>query len=324
MRSLMAALFLYAAMATGSGLQAAETLRLGILKFGTVAWELDTIRHHGLDRAEGINLEVTGFAGKQAAAIAFQGGEVDAIVTDFVWVARQRAEGRLIRFAPYSATVGAIMTPAGSSIRTLSDLQDRRIGVAGGPLDKSWLLLRALLKRNEGFDLADRSDAAFGAPPLLRKQFEAGHLDALVTFWHYAARLEAAGYTRLADMNDIAEGLGGAGDVSLVGYVFAPEGKGAGAETEAAFLRASRAAKAILMNDDAEWERLRPLTRAGSDRELAELRRRFRDGIVAQFGDAEIQATQHLFGIMAKVGGERLVGQATELDAGAFHPAARF
>ncbi len=324
MRSLMAALAIFAAFSVASGSHAAETLRLGILKFGTVAWELDTIRHHGLDRAEGIDLEVTGFAGKQAAAIAFQGGEVDAIVTDFVWVARQRAEGRLITFAPYSATVGAIMVPAGTSIRSASDLEDRRIGIAGGPLDKSWLLLRALLKQQQGFDLADKSDPVFGAPPLLRKQFEAGHMDALVTFWHYAARLEAAGYRRLADMNDIARGLGGKNGVSLVGYVFAPSGKGASETAVAAFLRASRAAKQILMNDDAEWERLRPLTRAKSDREVAELRRRFREGIVSRYGDEEIMATQHLFKVMAGIGGPRLVGQATELDAGAFHPAARF
>jgi NitT/TauT family transport system substrate-binding protein len=325
MRSLKASLLLIVgALLASSNLHAAETLRLGILKFGTVAWELDTIRHHGLDRAEGIELDVRGFAGKQAAAIAFQGGDVDAIVTDFVWVARQRAEGRMVTFAPYSATVGAIMVPADSPIRTISDLKDQRIGVAGGPLDKSWLLLRALLKRNQGHDLADNSDAVFGAPPLLRKQFEAGHMDALVTFWHYAARLEAAGFRRLTDMNDIARGLGGQGDLSLVGYVFAPEDKGASGTVAAAFLRASRAAKQILLNDDAEWERLRPLTRAKSDAELAELRRRFRQGIVGQFGDAEISNTQQLFGVMAQIGGSRLVGQAKSLDAAAFHPAARF
>jgi len=324
MRYLAGAAFLLLMTVSAGQTVLAETLRLGILKFGTVAWELDTIHHHGLDRAEGIELDVRGYAGKQAAAIAFQGGEVDAIVTDFVWVARQRAEGRMITFAPYSATVGAIMVPQESGIRSLADLKGRKIGVAGGPLDKSWLLLRALLQREKGFDLADESDPAFGAPPLLRKQFESGNLDALVTFWHYAARLEAAGFRRLADMNDIAARLGGARGVSLVGYVFAPEGSGASDGTIAAFLRASRAAKNILMTDDSEWERLRPLTRAGSDAELAELRRRFRDGIASGFGDGDVAAARHLFGEMAAIGGERLVGQAKELDAQAFHPASRY
>ena len=39
--------------------QAAErTLRLGVLGFGTVAWELETIRSHGLAEAEGLDLQV--------------------------------------------------------------------------------------------------------------------------------------------------------------------------------------------------------------------------------------------------------------------------
>ncbi|WP_417516780.1 ABC transporter substrate-binding protein [Minwuia sp.] len=302
----------------------AETLRLGILKFGTVAWELDTIRHHGLDRAQGIELEVTGFAGKQAAAIAFQGGEVDAIVTDIVWVARQRAAGRMITFAPYSTTVGAIIVPQGSPVETLSDLEGRKMGVAGGPLDKSWLLLRSLSSRDFGYDLADRGEAVFGAPPLLRRQFESGGMDALLTFWHYAARLEAAGFRRLADMNDIAERVAGVRDVALVGYVFAPAYSDARRDAARAFLKASRAAKQILLSDDGEWARLRPLTRAGSDAELAELKRRFRDGIAPRFGDAEIAAAQRLFRVLAETGGAQLVGEAEALDAAAYHPDARF
>src|SRR3712207_541152 len=27
-----------------------QAIRIGLLRFGTVAWEIDTIRHHGLDR----------------------------------------------------------------------------------------------------------------------------------------------------------------------------------------------------------------------------------------------------------------------------------
>jgi len=303
---------------------AEDSLRLGILKFGTVAWELDTIRHHGLDRAEGLNLQVTGFASKQAAAIAFQGGEVDAIVSDFIWVARQRAEQRNVTFAPYSATVGAIMVPADSPITTIADLKGRKIGVAGGPLDKSWLMLRAALKKQHGYDLADKAEAVFGAPPLLRNQFEQGGMDALVTFWHYAARLEAAGFRRLADMNDIATGMAGIHDVALVGYVFAPTLNAERREAAAKFLRASRAAKQIMLHDAQEWQRLRTLTKAKSDEELAELKRRFVAGIGTRFGEPEIQATQRLFAILAEIGGTRLTGRARVLDDTAFHPAARF
>ena len=242
-------------MTTGLAARAGDAagdrvLRLGVLGFGTVAWELETISARGLAAAEGLDLRVRTFAGKQAAAIAFQGGDVDAIVTDIIWVARQRAAGRDLRFAPFSNTVGAIMVPAGSDVRTIAGLRDLKIGIAGGPLDKSWLLLRSLSRQVHGFDPADTASPVYGAPPLLQQQFLRGQLDALVTFWHFAARLEAAGHRRLADMDDMVVGLGGQAGTSLIGYVFRPDPTGALAGAEAAFLRASRAAKRVLLQDD--------------------------------------------------------------------------
>ena len=75
------------------GRASAEILRIGALATGTVNWELDTIRHHGFDTAQGFTLEVTEYAGNPATQVALQGGEVDAIVSDWLWVAQQRAQG---------------------------------------------------------------------------------------------------------------------------------------------------------------------------------------------------------------------------------------
>lgn len=324
LRSLLCGLALICLTAPLTAQAAERVLRLGVLGFGTVAWELDTIRHHGLDKAAGLDLQVRKFAGKQAAAIAFLGGEVDAIVTDIIWVARQRAVGRDIRFAPFSSTVGAIMVPAASPVQTIAGLRDLKIGIAGGPLDKSWLLLRSLVKQRHGFDPDTAASPTYGAPPLLQQQLLRGQIDALVTFWHFAARLEAAGLRRLMDMNDAVEGLGGARDVALIGYVFAPDPDGARAPADAAFLNASRAAKAVLMRDDAEWQRLRPKMRAKDDAAFGELKKRFRAGVPTQFGASEVAAARKLFDLLATAGGTALVGEAAELDAAAYHPAAFF
>src|SRR5688572_24979133 len=69
------------------------TIRVGVLKFGTVSWELDVVQTHGLDRKEGFTLEVQSFAGNDAADVALMGGAVDAIVEDWLFVSRQRADG---------------------------------------------------------------------------------------------------------------------------------------------------------------------------------------------------------------------------------------
>ena len=52
-------------------------MRVGALGFGTVAWEMDVIKRHGLDA----KLRIVLLAGKDATAVGRQGGSVDAIVT---------------------------------------------------------------------------------------------------------------------------------------------------------------------------------------------------------------------------------------------------
>ncbi|MCK4866757.1 MAG: ABC transporter substrate-binding protein, partial [Alphaproteobacteria bacterium] len=149
---------------TARAAQAGEpVLRIAVLKFGTVNWELDVIKHHGLDKANGFTLEVIPVANKQASTIMFQGREADMIVTDWVWVARQRAEGRDFRLIPYSRSVGGMVVAADSPIRSLADLKGKKIGIAGGPVDKSWILIQALVKKRHGIDLAREAEPVFGA-----------------------------------------------------------------------------------------------------------------------------------------------------------------
>ncbi len=300
------------------------TLKVGVLEFGTVNWELDVIRHHALDKANGIDLHVVGLASNQATTIALQAGEVDMIVSDWLWVTRQRAEGADWTFVPYSRAVGALVVPQHSPVRSLADLKGRKIGVAGGPLDKSWLLLRALALKEQGFDLAGATEQVFGAPPLLNKQIEDGRIDAVINFWHYVARLEAAGYRRVVGVEDALARLGVTSDVPMLGYVFAETWAEANRDAVLGFVAASRAAKEILKTSDGEWERLRPATRAGDDRTLAALRDGYRAGIPARWGDAERADSETVFAILAGLGGRNLIGKSDRLQSGTFWPAATY
>lgn len=56
-------------------------VRLGLVTFGTVARETDTIRQHKLDETNGIALSVTEFATNEAAKIALQAQALDLIGT---------------------------------------------------------------------------------------------------------------------------------------------------------------------------------------------------------------------------------------------------
>ena len=77
-------------------------MKLAALKFGTVKWELETIKRLRLDEKNGFNLEVVDVAGKQASTLAIQNDAVDVIVSDWIWVANQRSDNKDYQFTPYS------------------------------------------------------------------------------------------------------------------------------------------------------------------------------------------------------------------------------
>ena len=77
----------------GQSADAPTKVRLGVLKFGTVSWVLDTIQRNGLDKAEGIELDVMPLASTDATAVGLQGGSADIIATDWLWVSRERSGG---------------------------------------------------------------------------------------------------------------------------------------------------------------------------------------------------------------------------------------
>nr|CAD6595712.1 ABC transporter substrate-binding protein [Rhizobium sp. Khangiran2] len=292
-------------------------IKVGVLKFGTVSWELDTIKHHGLDQKNGVDVEVLDFAGEDATNVAMLAGDLDVIVSDWLWVSRQRSEGEALTLAPYSTAVGALMVKDDSSARQLPDLAGKKIGVAGGPLDKSWLLIQGLAQRDHQLDLAKEAEIVYGAPPLLAEKALSGELDAVLNFWHFCARLEAEGFRRLVGADDAARGLGASGPVSALGYVFREEWADQNQDVALSFVRASAEAKALLAGSDDEWERLAPLVRA-EGRALEVLRDRYREGIPQRPVAEEERDAAKLYEVLATLGGEKLVGKARQMAPGTY------
>ena len=118
-----------------------------------------------------LSLQVVELASPEAGKIALRAGNADIIVSDWLWVSRERALGAKLTFYPYSSALGAVMVPASSPIRTLADLKGRKLAVAGGPIDKSWLLLQAVAE-------AGRHRPEDGCNDRLRRAAAAGGKDA--------------------------------------------------------------------------------------------------------------------------------------------------
>ena len=166
----------------------AGTIKIGVLKFGTVNWELDSIKSNGFDKAAGFDLQVVDLANTGATTVALQASAVDVIVTDWLWVSRQRAEGARFTFVPFSTSVGALMLPPDSPITGLADLKGKKLGIAGGPVDKSWLVIRAFAQQRYGVELDTAAEKVFGAPPLLNEEILSGRLDAVINAWNFNAQ----------------------------------------------------------------------------------------------------------------------------------------
>lgn len=305
-----------------SPLRAASTsgVRVGVLRFGTVSWEIDVIRHHALDTGVGIAVKPVELAAAQAAQVALQAGEVDMIVVDWLWVARQRASGADWSSVPFSDAVGALIAPPDSPVHQVPDLAGRTLGIAGSPLDKSWLILRAYARQRHGIDLNAVANKSFGPPPLLAEQMKAGRLDALLTYWQFAARAEAAGARRVLAVEDAVAALGVSAGVPYIGYTFSQRWAEGNRELIDAFITASRKARSILASSDAEWLRIMPLTGAADTAELIRLRDWYRHGIPQHWGEPERRAAEQLFDLLAKIGGPDLVGPISAVPAGTFWP----
>jgi len=293
---------------------AAEQLTVGVLKFGTVNWQLRTVKDMGLDKAAGIDLEILPLASKNATSIALQADTADIIVTDWIWALRQRAEGEDFLFVPYTHSLGALVLAEGVVIKGFAGLKGKKIGIAGGPLDKSWLVMRASTIRHLGYDILDQSEPVFGAPPLLSEQLRQGRLDAVLTFWPYAARLKAEGFVTAARVENILAELGISRAPSLVGYVFRERLADRAPGSVKGFFQAIAQANEILRTDDAAWQRIRPLMKAATDAEFEALKAGYRAGIPDPAKAHETAGAVELFQIMKQMGGAKLLGRAQKFD----------
>ena len=317
MRLIFLALLL---VGTASAAFAADRLRIGVQSTGTFAWQLDVIRRHGLAEAANLKLIDTEMASPDAGKLALNAGTVDIAVVDWLWVARERGLGTKLQFYPYSTAVGAIMTRNDSAVRSLADLKGRTLSIAGGPLDKSWLIVQAAAIRHS-IDLKREATLQYGAPPLIHQKLLQGEAEASLNFWNFCAQLESHGYRRLYDVREAETELGLNEPLSLTGYVFPESFAIAHKDTIDRFLSVVRQANVILLNSDSEWDALRPLMRAEDDATFLALRDRTRQGLPRRSVTAEESDARALFRALAEIAGPGLVGPARELDPGLYyHP----
>ena len=293
-------------------------IRLGALAFGTVNWELTAMQQAGMMETEQYRLQVMKMANPQAAKIALQSGAVDMIVADWIWVSRMRSVGKDYTFYPYSNTTGALVVADNSPIKHLADLKNRKLAIAGGELDKNSLLLQALMQKQGQAEVFASIEKIYGAPPLLSQQMRQQRVDALLTYWHYAARMQAEGYRILMTGADILQGLDIQVSVPSIGYVFDRAWANSHTSTVQTFLANTRKIKNTLCTNDVAWQNIKPLIRAKTAQVNLLLRQRYCAGRVLSWGDKEQQAAREIYQYLKGLSAQRLTGDAATIQAGTF------
>lgn len=302
--------------ATTSVAETTKKIRFGVLAFGTANWELAALTHENLLTDAEFQLEIIPMATPQAGKIALQSKAVDVIVSDWIWVSKMRAEHTDFAFYPYSKSSGAIIVPADGSLASLPDLQQKRLGIAGGALDKNWLLLQALAQR-KNLNLSSLQ-TVFGAPPLLNQQLKQGRIDAVLTYWHFAARLEAEGYTQLIDGTEIQQQLGISDPIPMLGYVFRESWGNSNRQTITNFLQKTDQAKDLLCSSQATWNKIKPLTKSENPAVNDKLRQRYCQGRVLEWGEKQFDAAEKIYQFLRQISDSRLTGDGTQIQPGTF------
>lgn len=293
-------------------------VRVATLSFGTVAWEINTLQHHRLPQQHGVELVHIPVANNDASTIALQGHAADVVVSNWFWVSRQRGEGRPYQFAPHTLASGALVVHKNRPFTDLRDLSGLRLGIGGGPTDKSWLLLQAYAQQQFALDVRTSTALEFAAPPTLNQLLSRGRLDAVLNFWHFNTRLIAAGHQPVLTVEHMLHALGVHTPLPLLGWVFGEDFAREQATALEGFLAASWAAKDILRSDDAEWQRLRPLMKAPDDATFFALRDAYRAGIPSPGKPINRTEAAALYKTLAELGGPALVGRSPALNEGVF------
>ena len=265
-----------------------------MLQFGTAHWELDHLLHRELDREHGFRLELKPVANLPASRLAVTSGSVHGAVADLLWAQSRFQAGTPYLYVPFSSQIGDIVVADSSTIRSVADLAGKRIGIAGGPDSKGWILLKKVAQR-QGINLEESAQLQFAAPPLLSQALKRGQVDVIVTYWHFAARLRGEGGWRSAfGMADLLTELDLDRNLPVLGYVFPESWAQDNGPLTDRFAASLQQAKAELAESTSYWQRLRPLMGDPDDSVFAALREGFVAGTPAPQTDQRIADLQRL------------------------------
>lgn len=297
--------------------QSAHTVRAGLQASGTFSWMLHAIEYFGIDRELDLSIDGVTYATKEATELALMAGDVDVTVDDFVNVVLMRSRGVPVRAVyPYTLALGGLLVRADSDIRSIADLRGRVIGAASLS-DKSLLILRVLTTSVYDFDPQFDSETMAAAAPLMTELALRGDMDAVLPFWHFAARMVGSGeFREIATVHGMLDELGMSSELPNLVVLANDE---TNREALGKFLQALDMAAERMKQDDGIWESIlaEGLYSLPDESLMVSVRERWEASLPNRWDDSIVAGLVELVEQMVRVAGADVVGTAT-LDTDAY------
>jgi len=162
-------------------------VKMGNLAFPSlISIILAVIKDQGLDRKNGLDLEIHPFSAPSAQLAAQATGETDAGPNGPLILHRMRLEGAPLQAVTTLATLSAmVVITANPQIKSIQDLRGKTLAADVGSAEFQIL---ATYARHKGLDLQRDATVVVATPPLARTQLAARRADAAMT-WEPAATL---------------------------------------------------------------------------------------------------------------------------------------
>lgn len=303
----------FGAMAAGTS----TVITAGMQASGTFSWMLHAIEYFGIDDELGISINGVTYATKEATELALMAGDVDVTVDDFVNVVLMRSRDVPVRAVyPYTLALGGLIVRNDSDIESIADLRGKVIGAASLS-DKSLLILRVLTTSKYGFDPQFDSETMAAAAPLMSELASRGDMDAVLPFWHFAARMVGTGeFREIATVHGMLDELGMSSDLPNL-VVLANDNMDRQALGK--FLQALDMAAERMKHDEGIWESIlaEGLYSLPDESLMTSVRERWEASLPGQWNDDIVQGLVELVEEMVRVAGAEVVGTET-LDTDAY------
>ncbi len=297
---------------------AQDKLKIGVLSYGTVNWELDVLKHHKLDKKYGFDLELVNVASKNAQSVALLSNDVDMIVHDWVWVNLQSNKNKSFMFYPYSKATGTLVVNKNSNIKSLADLKGKQLGVAGGKFSKTWLLFKAYYEKKYNKNFQDDVSIIYASPSILYLKMLDNSLEASINFWHFNSKLESKGVKALISIKEVFNYLGVKEQIPFIGWTFSKEFGQKNPNLINSFIEASLEAKEILLTNNKEWDRLKPLMNAKNDEVFESLKEGYKKGVIKDFSQENIEDIKKIYKVLATQSGFKYISENSTLNENIF------